>query len=152
MTILVCIFCLAVFPFLWSCASYCWWTWQWTWRSLWGISGNEINNNELLLFPVNWDTNKFFCRLQSNASDVSSLYQTNHVVHWNAPRDNIFSVRRHDFLVLHDIHSQHVYLQEESLPDVWCLKKPLRIWPDHILPSANKQRPCWQFFGRQKPW
>ena len=39
--IVVCIFCLVVFPFLWSCASYCWWTWQRTWRSLWRISGNN---------------------------------------------------------------------------------------------------------------
>ena len=34
-----------------------------------------------------------------------------------------FSVRRHDFFVPHDVHSQHVYLQEESLPGVLRLKK-----------------------------
>ena len=30
---------------------------------------------------------------------------------------------RHDFFVLRDVHSQHVYLGEESLPDVLRLKK-----------------------------
>ena len=50
-----------------------------------------------------------------------------------------FSVWRH---VLHDIHSQHVYLQEESLPGVLRLKKTLQICPDHILSSDDKQRPC----------
>ena len=30
---------------------------------------------------------------------------------------------RHDFFLLHDVHSQHVYHQEESLPDVLHLKE-----------------------------
>ena len=34
-----------------------------------------------------------------------------------------FSVWRHDFFVLRDIYSQHVYLQEESLTGVLRLKK-----------------------------
>ena len=54
---------------------------------------------------------------------TSSLFQINHMVHWNAPCEDIFSVRRRDFFVLHDVHSQHVYLQEESLPGVLRLKK-----------------------------
>ena len=32
-------------------------------------------------------------------------------------------MRRRDFFVLCDVHSQHVYLQEESLPGVLHLKK-----------------------------
>ena len=52
---------------------------------------------QILLFPVDRDTHKFFCRLQSNVSDAASLFQTNHVVHWNAPREDIFSVWRHGF-------------------------------------------------------
>ena len=43
----------------------------------------------MLLFPVDRDTHEIFCRLQSNV-DAASLFQTNHVVHWNAPREDIF--------------------------------------------------------------
>ena len=53
-----------------------------------------------------------------------------------------FSVWRRDFFVLSDVHLQHVYLQEGSLPGVLRLKKTLRICrPDHIFSSAYKQ---WQ--------
>ena len=34
-----------------------------------------------------------------------------------------FSVWRHDFFVLRDVHSPHVYLQMESLPGVLRVKK-----------------------------
>ena len=30
-------------------------------------------------------------------------------------------------------------------------KRPPQIFPDHILSSADKQQPCWQSYGRQKP-
>ena len=43
---------------------------------------------------------QFFCHLQSDVFDAASLFQTSHVVHWNAPRENIFSVWHHDFFVL----------------------------------------------------
>ena len=33
----------------------------------------------MLLLPVDRDTHKYFCRLQSNVFDVTSLFQTNHV-------------------------------------------------------------------------
>ena len=60
----------------------------------------ELSNSELhqflLLFPVDRDTHEIFYRHQSNVFDAASLFQTNHVVHWNAPREDI--------------------LQEESLP------------------------------------
>ena len=46
----------------------------------------------LLLFPVDRDTYKIFYRLQSNVFDAASLFQTNNMVHWNAPREDIFSV------------------------------------------------------------
>ena len=68
------------------------------------------------------------------------MFQIIHVVHWNAPREGIFSVWRHNFIVLRDVHSQHVYLQAESLPGVLRLRKPPRICPDNILSSADKQR------------
>ena len=85
----------------------------------------------ILLFPVDRDTHDFFCRLQSNVFDAASLFQINHVVHKNAPREDIFSVWRRDFFVLRDVHSRHVYLQEESLP--WLLSAvKVSEWPQFI--------------------
>ena len=94
---------------------------------------------------------RIFCRLQSNVFYAGSLFQINYVVHWNTPREDIFSVWCRDFFVLRYVHSQHVYLQEESLPGMLHLKKSLWICPDHILSWADKQRPSWHFYGRQKP-
>ena len=45
---------------------------------------------QILLFPVDRDTHEIFSRLQSNVFDAASLFQTNHVVHWNAPREDMF--------------------------------------------------------------
>ena len=39
----------------------------------------------------------------------------------------------------------------ESLPGFLRLKIQLRVCPDHILSSADKQRRSWQFYDRQKP-
>ena len=50
-----------------------------------------------------------------------------------------FSVWRHDFFGLRDVHSPHVYLQVESLQGVLRLKK--NTCPNHILSSADKLRP-----------
>ena len=44
----------------------------------------------LLLFPVDRDTHEIFYRLQRNVFDAASLFETNHVVHWNTSRENIF--------------------------------------------------------------
>lgn len=41
----------------------------------------------LILFPVDHDTYELFCRLWCR-----EFVQTNHVVHWNAPREGIFLV------------------------------------------------------------
>ena len=43
--------------------------------------------------------------------------QTNHMVHWNAPCEDIFSVVSRLFL-LRVVHSQHAYRQEESLSGI----------------------------------
>ena len=83
--------------------------------------------HSILLFPVDCDTHDFFAAV----FDAASLFQINHVVHLNAPREDIFSVWRRDFFVLRDVHSQHVYLQEESLP--WFLSAvELSEWPQFI--------------------
>ena len=86
---------------------------------------------------------QIFCCLHSNIFDAATLFQTSCVVHWNAPREDIFYVWCHDFFVLCDVHSQHFYLQEESLPHFllcWMLQKELlRICADRILSSADKQ-------------
>ena len=51
-----------------------------------------------VLFPVDRDTHKFFCRLKSNVFNAASLFQTNHVVHRNAPHEGIFLVCRASWL------------------------------------------------------
>ena len=82
----------------------------------------------VLLFTVDRDTHEFFCRLQSNVFDAASLFQTNHVVHWMHHVRTFFSVRRHGFFVLRDVHSQRVYLQEGSLP-CYLSAIELSAWP-----------------------
>ena len=49
---------------------------------------------------------------------------------------------RHEFFILRDVHSQRVYLQEENISCRMRLKNALRVCPDHILSSADKQRVC----------
>ena len=49
------------------------------------------------------------------------------------------------FFLLNDVHLQQFYLQEERLTGFLRLKGPLRIFPDHILSSADKQPSSWQF-------
>ena len=77
----------------------------------------KINKLEIrvvfLLFPV--DCDKFFCHLQSDEFDAKSLFQTNNMVHWNAPYEDILSMWCQDFFVLRDVHSQYINLQEENL-------------------------------------
>ena len=104
------------------------WRWFWVAAVRW-ISGSSFrivraqptwSPTDLLLFPVDCDIHKFFCCLRSNVFDAASLFQTNHMVHWNV----LFSVWHHGFFVWCDVHSQrhgffewrvhsqHVYLQE----------------------------------------
>ena len=224
----------------------------------------------VLPFPVDRDTHEFFCRLQSKVFDVASLFQANHVVHRNPPREDIFfcvaswlfritwssfttssslssrgkltallSRRMHlknrsEFVLIifylqlinsghadssmadkkHDklssefdgafykkikllirksvektihqkrnrrskttdaqkhqreriyktnrkeslsyyvifIHNEFIFERKAYHPFIEsnASKKPLRICPDHILSSADKQRSCWQSYGRQK--
>ena len=73
----------------------------------------------LLLFLVDCYTHEFFCRLQSNVFDAASLFQTNHVVHQNAPREDIFSVWRHDFFVLRDVHSNVFIFKRRAYRVEW---------------------------------
>ena len=40
-----------------------------------------VDMMKILLFPVDRDTDEFFCRLQSNVFDAASLFQINQVVH-----------------------------------------------------------------------
>lgn len=67
----------------------------------------------------------FFCF--HNVFDAASFFQASYVVHWNAPPDNFF-VWRHDvFVYLHDVYSQRVYLQGESLLCFLAIIK-LSVW------------------------
>ena len=85
----------------------------------------------ILLIPADRDTHKFFCRLQSNVFDAASCFKP---ITWYIDMHHVrtfFSVWCHDFFVLRDVHSQHVYLQEESLP--WFLSAvELSEWPQFI--------------------
>ena len=56
----------------------------------------------ILLFPVDRDTHEIFYRLQSNVFDVASLFQTNHVVHWNAPLCGIIAFS-HYVMFIHNM-------------------------------------------------
>ena len=108
----------------------------------------------LQLFPVDQDSHNFFCRLHSNVFDVASLFQTNHVVHWNAPREDIFlCVASWLFRITWSSFTTSLS-SRGKLTTLFIVsnasKKPLWICPDHILSSADKQRPRWQFYGRQK--
>ena len=108
----------------------------------------------LLLFPVDRDTHKFFCRLQSNVFDAASLFQTNDMLNWNAPREDIFfcvaswlfHITRCSFTCLSSRGKLTALFIVSN-----ASKKSLRICPDDILSSADKQQSCWQFYGRQKP-
>ena len=82
----------------------------------------------ILLFPVDRDTHEIFYRLQSNVSDAASLFQTSQ---WYIEMHHVrtfFSVWRHGFFALRDVHSQRVYLQEESSP---CFFNAIELsaWP-----------------------
>ena len=84
----------------------------------------------ILLFSIDCDSHDFFCRLQSNVFAATSLVQTNCMVHWNAPSEDIifFCVASWHFL-LHDVHWQHVDLQGESSLAVVRLKViPLKLF------------------------
>ena len=63
----------------------------------------------------------------------------------------LFSVWRHDFFVLRDVHSPYVYLQVESLQGVLRVKKNTANLSISNLISADKLRPFGHFYGRQKP-
>ena len=75
------------------------------------------------------------------------VFQTNHVVHWMHHVKTFFSVWCDDFFVLRNVHSQHVYLQEESLP---CFLSAIELsaWPlfigwtgeDKILHDATQKK------------
>ena len=64
----------------------------------------------VLPFPVDRDTHEFFCCLQGNVFDAASLFQTNHVVHWNAPREDIFfrGVMAFSYYVMF-IHNEFIF-------------------------------------------
>ena len=96
----------------------------------------------LLLFPVDRDTHEFFCHLQSNVFDAASLFQTNHVVHWNAPReDTFFCVASWHFRITWCSFTTCLS-SRGKLTALFIVsnasKKPLWICPDHILSSAVK--------------
>ena len=90
----------------------------------------------ILFFPVDRDTHEIFYRLQSNVFDAASLFNKYSIfefkpITWCIEMHHVrtfFSVWRHGLFVLRDVHSQRVYLQEESLP---CFLSAIELsaWP-----------------------
>ena len=68
----------------------------------------------VLLFPGGLNTHDFFCRLQSDGFYTASLFQTNHVVHWNAQRADIFQVVFVVMTFRMFIHNMFVLLQRSN--------------------------------------
>ena len=71
----------------------------------------------LLPLPVDRDTHEIFHRIQINVFDSAKSRGTSKW--WYIEMHHVrtlFSVWRHGFFVLRDVHSQRVYLHEESLP------------------------------------
>ena len=105
-------------------------------------------------WAVDCDTYECFCRLQSNVFDAASLFQTNHVVHWTAPREDIFFCVASWLFRITWCSFTTCLSSRGKLTALFIVsnasKKPLWICPDHVLSSADKQRPRWQFYGRQK--
>ena len=58
-----------------------------------------IQNIALHIRP--WHQQIFLPQFQSNVFDATRLFQANHMVHWNVPREGIFLVW------ISDVHSQH---------------------------------------------
>ena len=100
------------------------------------------------------DIHKFFCHLQSNVFDAASFIQTNHVVHWNAPREDIFFCVASWFFCITWCSFTTCLSSRGILTALFIMsnasKKSLQICPDHILSSPDKQWSCWQFYGGQK--
>ena len=72
--------------------------------------------NQLLLFPVDCDTHKFFAAFRVTFLMMRVCFKP---IMWYIEMHYVstfFSVWRHGFFLLRDVHSQCVYLQEESLP------------------------------------
>ena len=51
-----------------------------------------INYVQFITLPSIPRYPQILCRFYSNVSDAASLFQTNHMVHWNAPRGHFFCV------------------------------------------------------------
>ena len=84
-------------------------------------------------WAVDCDTYECFCRLQSNVFDAASLFQTNHVVHWNVPREDIFFCVASWLFRIACVHLQRVYLQEESLPPFLSCRMHLKNRSEFVL-------------------
>ena len=82
-------------------------------HTLWQLKIKEYTQLQQTATPM------IFCLLQSNIFNAVTLFQTNHMVHWNVLCEDIFSVWHCDFFGLRDVHSQHIYLKEER--KAWLL-------------------------------
>ena len=103
-------------------------------------------------FVTNWTyySSQYLCRLQSNILDAMSLFQaiTWYIKMHHARTFFLCGIMSFSCYIMF-IHNMFSF--KKKAYGVFCIfKKTLWICLDHILYSADKQRPCWQFYGRQK--
>ena len=80
----------------------------------------------LLLFPVDRDTQSNVLMPRVCFKPITWYIELHHV-------RTFFSVWRYGFFVLRDVHSQHVYLQEESLPPFLSCRMHLKNRSEFVL-------------------
>ena len=86
---------------------------------------DELENWCLITLPSRPRHLRIFAAFQSNIFDATSLFEINHVVHFNVPREVIFSVWRHDFFVLLVMLIHNMFIFKRKAYQVFS------IWKNH---------------------
>ena len=129
------------------------------------LSGPLFHKNItiLSLFPVDRDTHAFFC-LQSNIFfifyfifiRVTFLMPRDHVVHFNAPSEDIFSVGRRDFLLLRDEDKFGVDNLDAKRPVSFPLEDKHVVKEHHVIRKSHdatqKKYPYLVHFNVSREW
>ena len=78
--------------------------------------------------------------------DAASLFQTNHVVHWNAPRKDIFFCMASWLFRTACCSFTTCLSSRGKLIRHFVTKKTHQIFLDRMLSSADELQPCLQFY------
>lgn len=128
------------------------------WLNGYSVKSNVcLFNRQLLLFPVDCDTYKFFCCFQSNVFDDEFVSWINHAVHWNAPCDKLLPIASSQFLqscLQCDKVSEKVMTPHKKNVLMWCIslchdwfETNLRHWK-HYSESGQKNCGCCRLLER----